>query len=166
MLSLIIVLYPLAHILSLVPKPGSCQILRNHLICVFGVRDSGKNTYSGVMGDRMPQIIHTRYQNDRSSMTIILVCHNSALRVCISHNLRKCDISDPILTLFLISECHQLFFCEIVIYFIASPLIAQTASIFQLTFEHNGVTLTPLAASQKPPVQLYPPPPPILQYTK
>ena len=83
MLSLIIVLYPLAHILSLVPKPGSYQILRNHLICVFGVRDSGKNTYSGVMGDRIPQIIHTRYQNDRSSM----VCHNTALRVCISHNL-------------------------------------------------------------------------------
>ena len=69
------------------------------------------------------------------------------------------------MTLFLISECHELFFCEIVIYFIALPLIAQTASIFQLTFEHNGVTLTLLAASQKPLVQLYPPPPPILQYT-
>ena len=52
MLCLIIVLYPLAHILSLVPKPGSCQILRNHLICVFSVRDSGKNTYSGITWDR------------------------------------------------------------------------------------------------------------------
>ena len=62
------------------------------------------------------------------------------------------------MTLFIISECHQLFFfCEIVIYFIALPLIAQTASIIQLTFEHNGVTLTLLAASQKPLVQLYPP---------
>ena len=68
------------------------------------------------------------------------------------------------MTLFLISECHELFFCEIVIYFIALPLIAQTASIFQLKFEHNGVTLTLLAASQKPLMQLYPPPP-ILQYT-
>ena len=90
-------------------------------------------------------------------MTIILVCHNMALSVWISHNLWKCDISDPILTLFLISECHQFFFYEIVIYFIALPLIAQTASIFQLTLEHNGVTLTLLAASQKPLVQLYPP---------
>ena len=33
---LIIVLYPLAHTLSLVAKPGSCQK------CVFGVRDLGK----------------------------------------------------------------------------------------------------------------------------
>ena len=62
MLYLIIVLYPLAHILNLVPKPGSCQILRNHLTCVFGVRDSGKNTYSGVTWDRMSQIIHMRFQ--------------------------------------------------------------------------------------------------------
>ena len=70
------------------------------------------------------------------------------------------------MTLFLISECHELFICEIVIYFIALPLIAQTASIFQLNFEHSGVTLTLLAASQKPLVQLYhTPPPPILQYT-
>ena len=71
------------------------------------------------------------------------------------------------MTLFLISECHELFFCEIVIYFIALPLTAQTASIFQLKFEHNGVTLTLLAASQKPLVQLYPPPQKKnLQYTK
>ena len=102
----------------------------------------------------MPQIIHMGYQNNQSSMTIIMVCHNMALRVCMFNNLWKCDISDQILTLFLISECHQLFFCEIVIYFIALPLIAQTASIFQLKFEHNGVTLTLLAASQKPLVQL------------
>ena len=79
MLCLIIVLYPLAHILGLVPKPGSCQILRNHLICVFSVCDSGKNTYSGITWGRMLQIIHMRYQNDQSSMTIIMVCHNMAL---------------------------------------------------------------------------------------
>ena len=121
----------------------------------------------GLRGGRMPQIIHMGYQNNRSSMTIIIVYHNLALRVCISHNLWKCDISDPILTLFLISECHELFFCEIVIYFIALPLIAQTASIFQRKCEHNGVTLTLLAASQKPLVQLYPPPSKKkLQYTK
>ena len=87
MLCLIIVLYPLAHILSLVPKPGSCQIFRNHLICVFSVRDSGKNTYSRITWGRMPQIIHMGYQNDQSSMTIIMVCHNMALRVVFFHNL-------------------------------------------------------------------------------
>ena len=53
----------------------------------FSVRDSGKNTYSGITWGRMPQIIHMGYQNDQSSMTIIMVCHNMALRVCIFHNL-------------------------------------------------------------------------------
>ena len=46
MLCLIIVIYPLAHILSLVPKPYSCQISGNRLICVVAVRDLGKSTYS------------------------------------------------------------------------------------------------------------------------
>ena len=100
MLCLTIVLYPLAHILSLVPKPGSCQISRNRLICVFGVRDSGKITYS------VPQIIHTRYQNDRGKMTIILVYHNMALRVCRAHHLRKCEILGPISSLFFILLSH------------------------------------------------------------
>ena len=106
MLCLAIVLYPLAHILSLVPKPGSCQISRNRLICVFGVRDSGKITYSVVTWDRMPQIIHTRYQNDRGKMTIILVYHNMALRVCRAHHLRKCEILGPISCLFFILLSH------------------------------------------------------------
>ena len=73
MLCLIIVMYPLAHILSLVPKPGSCQISRNRFICVFGVRDSGNIIYSVVTWDKMLQI------NDRGKITIILVCHNMAL---------------------------------------------------------------------------------------
>ena len=106
MLCLIIVLYPLAHILSSVPNPGYCQISRNRLICVFGVRDSGKITYSVVTWDKMPQIIHTRYQNDRGKMTIILVCHNMVLRVCRAHNLIKCDILGPISTLFFILLSH------------------------------------------------------------
>ena len=79
MLCLIIVMYPLAHILSLVPKPGSCQISRNRFVCVFGVRDSGNIIYSVVTWDKMLQIIDTRYQNDRGKITIILVCHNMAL---------------------------------------------------------------------------------------
>ena len=33
--------------------PNSCQISRNRLICVFGIRDSGKITYSVVTWDKM-----------------------------------------------------------------------------------------------------------------
>ena len=36
------------------------------------------------------------------NVKIILECHTIALRVCRSHNLEKCDISDPISTLFFI----------------------------------------------------------------
>ena len=108
MLSSIIVLYPLAHILSLVPKPGSCQILRNRLICVFGVHNSGKITYHMVTWDRMSQII----QNDRGNVMIILMCHNMALRVCRAHNLRKCNILGPISTSLFIPLGHELFFSQ------------------------------------------------------
>ena len=63
MLCCIIVLYPLAHILSLVSKPGFCQISRNCLICVFGVRDLGKITYFVFTWDIKPQIIHNYGEN-------------------------------------------------------------------------------------------------------
>ena len=89
MLCLIIVLYPLAHILCLVPKPGSCQISNNRPICVFGVRDLGKSTYSKFKWARMSQIIHKRYQNDRGNVGIILVYHKLAMSECRSNILGK-----------------------------------------------------------------------------
>ena len=63
---MIIVIYPLAHILSLVPKPGSCHISRNRLICVY---------YLGLRGPECPQTMHMRYQHDRGNVKIILECH-------------------------------------------------------------------------------------------
>ena len=63
-----------------------------------------KITYSVVTWDRKPQIIHTRYQNDRSKMTIILVYHIMAL--CRAHHLRKCEILGQISSLFFILLSH------------------------------------------------------------
>ena len=74
-------------------KLGSCQISKNSLICVFGVRDLGKTTYSRVKLDRMPpppQIMHMRCQHDRGNLIIMLVYHKVALRDRKCHNLGKC----------------------------------------------------------------------------
>ena len=55
MLCLIIVLHPLAHILSLVPKPGSCQISRNRLICVLAFATRVKSLILWLRGTKCPK---------------------------------------------------------------------------------------------------------------
>ena len=97
---------PLGTYFKLGAQAGFLSNFEKSPYLCFGVRDSGKITYSVVTWDKMPQIIHTRYQNDRGKMTIILVSHNMVLRVYRVRNLGKCDILGPISTLFFIPLSH------------------------------------------------------------